>query len=155
MQHYIDLEPGARPVCQQQRRTNPVYAELVKAEVTKLLDVGFIYPIAYSEWVSPIVIVPKKNKKIWICVDYQHLNNKNKKDHFPLPYTDQVLDKVAGHELYSFMDGFSGYNQVLIHPEDQPKTTFTTEWGTFAYKVMLFGLCNAPTTFQQVKHYMQ
>ena len=87
---------------------------------------GFIYLMAYSEWVSPIVIVPKKNKKIWICVDYWQLNIKTKKEHFPLPFTDQVLDKRR-HDLYSFMDGFSGYNQVLIHSKDQPNTTFTTE----------------------------
>ena len=73
-----------------------------------------------------------------------------KKDHFPLPFTDQVLDRVVGHQFYSFLDGFSGYNQIQIHPTDQPKTTFTTEWGTFAYRVMPFGLCNAPATFQQV-----
>ena len=91
-QHYIDLEPGTKPICQRQRRTNPIYVELVKAEITKLLDAGFIYPVAYSEWVSPIVVVPKKNKKICICVDYRKLNSKTKKDHFPLPFTDQVLD---------------------------------------------------------------
>ena len=149
-QHYIDLEIGTKPVCQRQRRTNPVYAELVKAKITKLLDAGFIYPKAYSEWVFAIVIVPKKNKKIHICVDYRQLNSKTKKDHFPLPFTDQVLDRVAGHKLYSFLDGFSGYNQIQIHPDDQSKTTFTTKWGTFAYKVMPFGLCNAPATFQRV-----
>ena len=83
---------------------------MFKVEITKLLDVWFIYLVAYSEWVSPIVVVPKKNNKIRICVDYRKLNSKTKKDHFPLPFTDQVLDCVAGHKLYSFLDGFSGYN---------------------------------------------
>ena len=149
-QHYAGLEPRTRPIFQQQRHTNPLYAKLIKMEITKLLDAGFIYPVAYSEWVSPIVVVPKKNNKIRICVDYRKLNSKTKRDHFPLPFTDQVLDRVAGHKLYSFLDGFSGYNKIQIHPDDQPKTTFTTEWGTFAYRVMPFGLCNAPATFQRL-----
>ena len=74
----------------------------------------------------------------------------HKKDHFPLPFIDTVLDNVAGQQLYSFLDGFSGYNQVSIHPDDQSKTTFVTEWGTYACRVMPFGLCNAPATFQRV-----
>ena len=78
------------------------------------------------------------------------MNKATKKDFFPLPFSDAVLDGVAGHECYSFLDGFSGYNQVQIAPEDRPLTTFTTDWGTFAYNVMPFGLCNAPATFQRV-----
>ena len=95
-------------------------------------------------------MVPKKNGKIRICQDYRKLNAVTKKDYFPLPFTDSILDAVAGHESYSFLDGFSGYNQVKIAKEDQLKTTFTTDWGTYAYTVMPFGLCNAPATFQRV-----
>ena len=123
---------------------------MVKEELDKLLEVGFIYPVPHSEWVSPIVMVPKKNGKIRICQGFRKLNAATKKDYFPLPFTDSILDAVAGHECYSFLDGFSGYNQVKIAKEDQLKTTFTTDWGTFAYKVMPFGLCNAPATFQRV-----
>jgi hypothetical protein len=129
---------------------NPKYSLLVKEEIEKLLEIGFIYPVPYSEWVSPIVIVPKKNGKIRICQDFRKLNNATKKDYFPLPFTDTILDAVAGQECYSFLDGFSGYNQIRIALEDQLKTTFTTAWGTFASLVMLFGLCNAPATFQRV-----
>lgn len=122
---------------------------MVKEEIDKLLEIGFIYPVPYSEWVSPIVVVPKKNGKIRICQDFRKLNAVTKKDYFPLPFTDIILDAVAGHECYSFLDGFSGYNQIGIAVENQLKTTFTTDWGTFAYRVMPFGLCNAPATFQR------
>lgn len=149
-QHYIDLEPDTKPVRQRQRRMNPNYTTLVKAELLKLLEADFIYPVANSEWVSPIVVVPKKNGKLRICVDFRKLNHKTKRDHFPLPFTDQLLDTVGGQEMYSFLDGFSGYNQVSIAEKDQAKTTFTTDWGTYAYRVMPFGLCNAPATFQRV-----
>ena len=129
---------------------NPKYSLMVKEEIDKLLECGFIYPVPHSEWVSPIVVVPKKNGKLRICQDFRKLNSVTKKDHFPLPFTDAILDGVAGHECYSFLDGFSGYNQVQIAPEDRPLTTFTTDWGTYAYNVMPFGLCNAPATFQRV-----
>ena len=131
-------------------KTNPKYSLNVKQEIDKLLDVGFIYPIDNSEWVSPIVIVLKKNGEIRVCVDYRKLNVATKKNHFPLPFIDIVLDKVASQQLYSFLDGFSGYNQVNIHPYDQSKTNFVTKWGTYAYRVMPFGLYNARATFQWV-----
>ena len=128
---------------------NPALKDIVKEELQKLLDAGFIYPISDSEWVSPLVLVPKKNGKWRICVDYRELNKATKKDHFPLPFIDQVLDGLAGKKFFSFLDGFSGYNQIQICPEDQDKTTFTCPWGTFAYRVLPFGLCNAPATFQR------
>jgi hypothetical protein len=82
-------------------------------------------------------------------VDYRALNKATQKDHFPLPFIDQVLDSLSGKKFFSFLDGFSGYNQIKIAPQDQDKTTFTSPWGTFAYRVLPFGLCNAPTTFQR------
>ena len=148
--HHIHLEERAKLIHQRQRRLNPKYSLLVKEEIEKLLETGFIYPVPYSEWVSSIVIVPKKNRKIRICQDFRKFNNATKKDYFPLPFTDAILDAVASHECYSFLDGFSGYNQIQIALEDQLKTTFTTTWGTFASIIMLFGLCNAPATFQRV-----
>lgn len=80
-------------------------------------------------------------------MDYRQLNKVTKKDPFLLPFTEDILEAVGGNEIYSFTDGFSGYNQVQIAPEDQAKTTFVIEWGTYAYKVMPFGLTNSPTTF--------
>eukprot|EP00253_Pinus_taeda_P029761 PITA_29761 len=87
---------------------NPSLKDIVREELQKLLDAGFIYLISNSEWVSPLVIVPKKNGKWRICVDYQELNKATKKDHFPLPFIDQVLDGLAGKKFFSFLDGFSG-----------------------------------------------
>ena len=141
--------------------------EVVKAEILKLLDAGVIYPISDSKWVSPIHVVPKKTgitvvknkdeelvptrvQSGWrMCVDYRRLNLATKKDHFPLPFMDQMLERLAGKSFYCFLDGYSGYNQIVIAPEDQEKTTFTCPFGTFAYRRMPFGLCNAPATFQR------
>jgi len=128
---------------------NPTLKDIVKEELQKLLDAGFIYPISDSEWVSPLVLVPKKNGKWRICVDYQEFNKATKEDHFPLPFIDQVLDGMAGKKFFSFLDGFSGYNHIQIKPGDQDKTTFTCPWGTFAYRVLPYGLCNALATFQR------
>ena len=141
--------------------------EVVKKEVVKLLDAGIIYPISDSSWVSPIQCVPKKGGMTvvenqdgtqiptrvvtgWrVCIDYRKLNSATRKDHFPLPFIDQMLERIAGHAYYCFLDGYSGYNQIAIAPEDQEKTTFTCPYGTFAYRKMPFGLCNAPATFQR------
>ncbi|GJZ29789.1 reverse transcriptase domain-containing protein [Tanacetum coccineum] len=165
--HKILMEENAKPVVQHQRRVNPKIHEVIKQEVIKLLDVGLIYPIFDSPWVSPVHCVPKKggitvvkneeNELIptrlvtgWrVCIDYRKLNDATRKDHFPLPFMDQMLERLAGNEYYCFLDGFSGYFQIPIDPLDQEKTTFTCPYGTFAYRRMPFGLCNAPGTFQR------
>jgi len=167
VQHRIHMEEDSRPRRDPQRRLNPVLKEAVRKEVLKCLDHGIIYPISDSSWVSPVHVVPKKsgvtvvenehNELIptrlqtgWrVCVDYRKLNAATRKDHFPLPFIDQMLERLAGHEYYCFLDGYSGYNQIPIAPEDQEKTTFTCPFGTFAYRRMPFGLCNAPATFQR------
>ena len=96
-----------------------------------------------------MIVVPKKNGKRRNYVDYRELNKETQKYHFPLPFIDQVLDTLARKRFFSFLDGFSGYNQIQIALEDQDKTTFTYPWGTFSYKFLPFGLCNSPTTFQR------
>ncbi|GER45726.1 retrotransposon gag protein [Striga asiatica] len=149
--HRIILEEGAKPVRDSQQRLNPNMMEVVKKEVLKLYSEGLIYPVADSEWVSSIHVVPKKwgitiieNEKKemvptrittgWrMCIDYRRLNAVTKKDHFPLPFIDQILDRLSGHQFYCFLDGLSGYYQVAIAPEDQPKTTFTCPFGTFTF----------------------
>ncbi|KAM2325828.1 hypothetical protein ACFX1X_025128 [Malus domestica] len=165
--HRIFLEEGAKPTREAQRRLNPPMMEVVKKEIIKLLHCGVIYPISDSRWVSPVQVVPKKSgvtvvknaedelvptriQTGWrVCIDYRKLNNTTRKDHFPLPFIDQMLERLAGHSFYCFLDGYSGYNQIVIAPEDQEKTTFTCPFGTFAYRRMPFGLCNAPATFQR------
>ncbi|CAN6685478.1 unnamed protein product [Malus baccata var. baccata] len=165
--HRILLEEGAKPTREAQRRLNPLMMEVVKKEVIKLLDVGIIYPISDSKWVSPIQVVPKRSgvtvvkneanelmhtrvQNSWrVCTDYRKINSTTRKDHFPVPFIDQILERLAGHSHYCFLDGYSGYNQIAVAPEDQEKTTFTCPFGTFAYRRMLFGLCNAPATFQR------
>jgi len=100
-----------------------------------------------------MVLVKKKNEKLRVCVDYRQLNKHTRKDHFPLPFINTIVDEVAGNELFTFMDGYSGYNQISIAHEDWSKTAFITPWGTFIYKVMPFGLNNAPSAFQRVMCY--
>ena len=127
---------------------NAALKYIVKKELQKLLTVGFIYPISNRKWVPPLVVVPKKVTGKWrICVDFRELNKATLKNYFPLPFIDQALDTLSGKQYFSFLDGYSGYNQILIAPEDQDKTTFTCPWGTFSYQFFPFGLCNAPTTF--------
>ncbi|GJV27599.1 reverse transcriptase domain-containing protein [Tanacetum coccineum] len=165
--HKILMEEDYEPTVQHQRRVNPKIHDVIKKEVEKLLDAGLIYPISDSPWVSPVHCVPKKggmtvvtndeNELVptrlvtgWrVCIDYRKLNEATRKDHFPLPFMDQMLERLAGNEYYCFLDGFSGYFQIPIDPKDQEKTTFTCPYGTFAYRRMPFGLCNAPGTFQR------
>ncbi|GKE68328.1 reverse transcriptase domain-containing protein, partial [Tanacetum coccineum] len=165
--HKILMEDDFKPAVQHQRRVNPKIHEVIKKEVIKLLDVRLIYPISDSPLVSPVHCVPKKGGRTvvknednelipmrlvteWrVCIDYRKLNDATLKDHFPLPFMDQMLERLAGNEYYCFLNGFSGYFQIPIDPQDQDKTTFTCPYGTFAYRRMPFGLCNAPSTFQR------
>ncbi|XP_071741306.1 uncharacterized protein [Rutidosis leptorrhynchoides] len=165
--HRIVTDPEVKPARDTQSRLNPNMQEVVKKEVLKWLDAGIIFPISDSQWVSPTQTVPKKagitvmeteeGEKIttrpvtgWrVCIDYRKLNAATSKDHFPLPFIDQIIEKLSDQKFYCFLDGYSGYNQIPIHPNDQEKTTFTCPYGTYAFRRMPFGLCNAPATFQR------
>ena len=149
-QHTIPMKEDAKPRKQRPYTYNENFGRKIKEEIDKLLDAEFIYEIEHTEWVSPIVVVPKKNGKLRVCVNLKQVNAATVRDSYPLPITDHVLERVAGKAAYSFLDGFSGYNQVSIALQDQHKTAFATEWGIFAYRVMPFGLTNAPATFQRL-----
>ena len=113
----------------------------------KMLKAGFIYPIALTKWVSNHVLVDKKQGMICVCTKFHHLNKSCPKDTYPTPFIDQIIDACVGSEVFSFMDGFSGYNQIQIKPEDKHKMYFICPWGTFTYKKIPFGLKNAGATF--------
>jgi hypothetical protein len=115
----------------------------------KLLTVGFIEFIKVATWLSPIVIVPKKNGKLRIYIDFRKLNAATKKDPYPLPFTDEVLNIVVGYEAYSFLDRYPKYDQIYIVPKDIYKNAFVTNWGAFIWKVMLFRVKNGPPTYQR------
>jgi hypothetical protein len=151
--HEINTYPGAKPVQQRLCPIHPRKAAAIKLEVEKLLKVGFIYPMALTEWVSNPILIDKKGGSIRVCVDYRDINKACPKDNFPTPFIDQIVDDCAGNEIFSLMDGFSGYNQINIAPEDQHKTAFICPWGTFAYRKLPFGLKNAGATFQRVMSY--
>ena len=149
-QHQIHLNKDAKPVQQRRYRLNPNYAVKVKEEIDKVLKVGFIRPVKKATWFSPIMVITKKNGKIRVCVDYQKLNATTVTDAFLLPFTDGILDAVVGHDIYIFLYGFNEHNEVRMHPDDQEKVAFVTEWGVFVAVVMMFGLKTSPATFQQV-----
>jgi hypothetical protein len=147
--HEIKTYLDAKPVRQHLRVVNPRKAPAIKVEVEKLLNTGFIYPVPLTEWVSNPVLVDNKQGTIRVCMDFHDLNKAYPKDNFPTPFIDQILDECAGSEVFSFMDEFSGYNQIQIKCEDQYKTTFICPWGTFSYRKMPFGLKNVGATFQR------
>uniref|UniRef100_A0A2N9GMB4 RNase H type-1 domain-containing protein n=1 Tax=Fagus sylvatica TaxID=28930 RepID=A0A2N9GMB4_FAGSY len=134
---------------QPMRTFHPEIEAQITQEVKKLLSAGFIKPIQHPRWLSNIVPVKKKNGQIRCCVDFRNLNKACPKDEFPLPNMDLLIDSAAGHAMFSFMDGFSGYNQIFMTPRDAEKTAFRTPIGNFYYTVMPFGLKNAGATYQR------
>ncbi|KAK1631934.1 hypothetical protein QYE76_006249 [Lolium multiflorum] len=166
-QHAINMEDDAKPVVEHQRRLIPKMKDVVRNEVLRLLEAGIIYPIADSRWVSHVHCVPKKGGMTVVpndndelipqrvvvgyrmCIDYRKVNKVTKKDHYPLPFIDQMLERLSKNTHFCFLDGYSGFSQIAVKTKDQEKTTFTCPYGTYAYRRMPFGLCNAPATFQR------
>lgn len=149
-QDTIPMKDTTKPSRQRPDTYNNNFAKKIKDKIDNLLEADFIYEIEHMEWVSPRVIVPKKNKKVRVCVNLKKVNAATIRDHYLLPIIDHVLERVAGKQAYSFLNGLLSYNQVSIKQEDQHKTTFVIEWGIYAYKVMPFGLTNALTAFQRL-----
>ena len=126
---------------------HPKLEPLIQNEVKKLLDARIIFKVRHLEWVSNLVSVRKKSGEIRLCVDFRNLNRASDKDNYPVPPMEQISQIVLGSELFSILDGFSGYNQVLVAQEYRLKMMFRTRWGTFTYRRMPFGLINARETF--------
>jgi hypothetical protein len=139
IQHIILLRPEVKPFQQKLRKYQPSLEPLMYKELKKLLDAKIIFQVRHSARVANLVPVSKNYGEIRLCVDFRNLNRASEKDNYPVPPMEQLLQTVSGSQIFSLLDGFSGYNQVLVSEEDRLKTTFRTKWGTFAYKCMPFG----------------
>ncbi|CAL8117997.1 unnamed protein product [Prunus armeniaca] len=119
--HRLHVNPACKPVAQKIRNFAPERVSIIEAEIDKLLAAGFIEEVSYSEWLAKVVLVAKQEKGKWrVCIDYTDLNKACAKDNFPLPRIDQLVDSTSGNQLLSFMDAYSGYNQILMHEDDKP-----------------------------------
>ncbi|KAL5555727.1 hypothetical protein UlMin_037963 [Ulmus minor] len=152
--HRLNIDPSFRPVKQKRRTFNTERYMAINTEVDKLLKADFIREANYPDWIANVVLVKKANGNWRVCVDFTDLNKACPKDSFPLPRIDQLVDATAGHELLSFMDAYSGYNQIRMHQPDQEHTAFLTDQGLYCYKVMPFGLKNTGATYQRLVNKM-
>ena len=148
--HRLNVTPSAKSVRQKVRRFHPDRHLVIQTEVDNLLQNGFIKRAKYPEWLAKVVVVPKKGNKWRVCVDYMDLNDACLKDNFPLPRTYHIVDASAWHGMLSFLDAFSGYHQIHMHPPDAEKTSFITPHGLYCYNVMPFGLKNVGATYQRL-----
>ena len=152
--HRLNVSPSFRPVKQKRRSFAPERQKAINEEVGKLLQAGAIREVEYPEWLANVVLVKKANGKWRLCIDFTDINRACPKDSFPLPQIDLIVDTTASHELLSFMDDFSSYNQISMDPDDQEKTSFVTEQGTYCYRVMPFRLKNVGATCQRLANRM-
>ena len=150
LSHRLAMDPRVKPVRQRRRKFNEERRQTIKEETQKLLAAGHIKEIQYPEWLANVVLVKKSNGKWRMCVDFTDLNKACPKDSYPLPSIDALVDSAAGCNLLSFLDAFSGYNQIKMHPTDEEKNAFMTERSCYCYRVMPFGLKNAGATYQRL-----
>ena len=148
VQHSIDVG-DATPIKKRWYRTSRLERAFIEEEIQRMLKQGLIEK-SRGPWASPVVLARKKNGKLRFCVDYRALNKVTKKDEYPLPRIEDMLDALGGAAYFTSLDLASGYWQVEMKPEDREKTAFITQFRTFQFKVMPFGLCNAPATFQRL-----
>ena len=134
--HRLNVDPKHKLVRQKRRKFGTDRNQIIQEEVQKLLAVKSIREVTYPEWLANVVVVAKKNGKHRVCVDFTDLNKACPKDFFPLPHIDMMVDATSGHQMLSFMDAFSGYNQIRMYPPDQKNTSFITDRGTYCYQVM-------------------
>ena len=145
--HRLNVYPSSKLVRQKKRVFSPKRDNAIKEEVQKLAITKFIQEVYYPDWLANVVMIKKTNGKWKMCVDFTDLNKVCPQDSYPLPRIDQLVDSTIGHKLLSFMDAFSGYNQIKMDEADQEKTSFITSQGLFCYKVMPFGLKNTRATY--------
>nr|KYP51935.1 Retrovirus-related Pol polyprotein from transposon 297 family [Cajanus cajan] len=148
--HRFSVCRDAKPIAQKKRKIGGERSQAVKDETTKLLQAGFIREVKYSTWLANVVMVRKANGKWRMCTDYTDLNKACPKDAYPLPHIDVLVDRAAGHQRLSFLDAYSGYNQIPMYPSDEEKMAFITDSANFCYRVMPFGLRNAGATYQRL-----
>ncbi|XP_072088602.1 uncharacterized protein [Arachis hypogaea] len=148
--HKLAINPSARPVQQKKRKLGEEKRKASLEETQKLISAKFIKEIRFTTWLANVVMVRKQNGKWRMCVDFTDLNKACPKDSYLLPSIDSLVDNASGYATLSFMDAYSGYNQILMHPSDQCKTAFITVFENYCYKVMPFGLKNAGATYQHL-----
>jgi hypothetical protein len=149
IQHKIPLNKDTKPFIKKLRSFNPLFLPTMEREIKKLLDAHIIIPLRYSEWIVNLVPVRKKNGEIRLCIDFRNLNRCSRKDNYPLPKMEHILQKVSGSKVMSFIDGFFRIQPDCCPSDDKENTSFTTPWGTFMYENIPFGLMNAGETFQR------
>ena len=152
--HKLIISPSFKPIKQKRRSFTPERQKAINEEVNKLLQAKAIREVEYPNWLANVVLIKKANGKWRLYIDFTDVNRACPKDSFPLPWIDLIVDATVGHELLSFMDAFSGYNQIKMDPIDQEKTSFVTGQGTYCYQVMPFGLKNAGATYQRLVNKM-
>jgi len=150
MSHKLAIFREARPVAQKKRKMGEELRRAVKEEVRNLEGAGFIREIKYTTWLANVVMVKKTSEKWWMCTNFTDLNKAFPKDAYPLPSIDRLVDGALGHNFLSFLDAYSGYNQIPMYGPDRSKTAFITDRANFCYEVMSFGLKNAGATYQRL-----
>ena len=148
--HQLNVDPSFQLIKQKRRKLGVDRKNVINDEVNRLLESGIIREVQYPEWLANPMVVPKKSGKMRVCIDFTYLNKACPKDSFPLPHIDEIVDATVGHELLSFLDDFSGYNQILMHPDDEEKISFISKRGICCYKRMPFVLKNAGAIFQRL-----
>ena len=152
--HCLNVDPCHKPIRKKIRGTSTERAQAMDKEVGKLIENRAVKEVAYHEWLSNVVMVTKSNGKWRLYVDFTELNKACPKDSYPLPQINLLIDTTVGHELLTFLNAYSGYNHISMHPPDQEKTSFITPKGTYCYRVIPFGLKNAGVTYQRLVNKM-
>nr|KYP76663.1 Transposon Ty3-G Gag-Pol polyprotein [Cajanus cajan] len=148
--HKLAIDPSAKAIILKRRKFGEEKRKAIAKETKKLVLAGHVREIQYPTWLANVVMVHKSNGKWRMCTDFTNLNKACPKDSYSLPNIDCLVDGASGYELLSFMDAYSGYNQIRMHPTDEDKTAFIVDQANFCYRVLPFGLKNAGATYQRL-----